>query len=51
MGCGDECPYVPGKRYLDWDVTDPADQPIETVRRVRDDIDERVAALLDELSS
>lgn len=46
MGCGDECPYVPGKRYEDWDVADPAGQPIEAVRAIRDDIQARVTALL-----
>ena len=35
MGCGDQCPYIPGKRYLDWDLTDPAGQPLDTVRTVR----------------
>lgn len=49
MGCGDACPIYPGKRYLDWEVDDPAGQPIETVRRIRDDIRARVAALLDEM--
>jgi arsenate reductase len=50
MGCGDECPYIPGKRYLDWDLHDPKGLPLEEVRRIRDDIAERVrelAALLD----
>jgi arsenate reductase len=51
MGCGDECPYYPGKRYDDWDLTDPAGQPLEVVRMVRDDIKSRVAALLDELGA
>ena len=46
MGCGDECPYFPGKRYEDWDVADPAGQPIEAVRDIRDDIQARVTALL-----
>ncbi len=46
MGCGDECPYVPGKRYEDWDVPDPDGQPIEAVRAIRDDIQARVTALL-----
>ncbi|MDQ4064557.1 MAG: arsenate reductase ArsC [Actinomycetota bacterium] len=46
MGCGDECPYVPGKRYEDWVVDDPAGQDIETTRRIRDDIEKRVRALL-----
>ncbi len=49
MGCGDACPLYPGKRYLDWEVDDPAGQPIDVVRRIRDDIDDRVRALLDEL--
>ena len=49
MGCGDECPFIPGKRYIDWDLPDPSGQPVETVRRTRDDIAGRVAALLDEL--
>ena len=46
MGCGDACPLFPGKRYEDWAVPDPADQPIETVRDIRDDIQARVTALL-----
>ena len=46
MGCGDECPYVPGKRYLDWELDDPAGQPIERVREVRDEIGRRVDALI-----
>jgi arsenate reductase len=49
MGCGDECPYIPGKRYIDWELPDPAGQPIETVRAVRDAIGSRVSALHDEL--
>lgn len=49
MGCGDACPVYPGKRYLEWQVDDPAGQPIEAVRRIRDDIRHRVAALLDAL--
>jgi arsenate reductase len=51
MGCGDECPFIPGKRYLDWDLQDPAGQPIETVRAVRADIERRVADLVTELSA
>jgi arsenate reductase len=51
MGCGDECPYYPGKRYDDWELTDPAGQPLEVVRTVRDDIRTRVTALLGELGS
>ncbi|MBB4935105.1 arsenate reductase [Lipingzhangella halophila] len=49
MGCGDTCPVFPGKRYLDWELDDPAGQPIEGVRPVRDEIGARVAALLREL--
>ena len=49
MGCGDTCPYFPGKRYLDWELTDPAGQPIEVVRAVRDDIRARVEVLVGEL--
>jgi arsenate reductase len=50
MGCGDACPYIPGKRYVDWDLDDPAGRPIETVRAIRDEIDRRVLALVDELA-
>jgi arsenate reductase len=50
MGCGDECPVVPGKRYVDWDLDDPAGRPLDDVRRIRDEIAERVGALLGELS-
>jgi len=46
MGCGDACPYIPGKRYLDWDLPDPAGRPVEDVRRIRDDIDLRVRSLV-----
>ena len=49
MGCGDECPFYPGKRYLDWELTDPAGRPIEEVRPVRDEIERRVRTLIDEL--
>jgi arsenate reductase (thioredoxin) len=49
MGCGDACPIYPGKRYEDWELQDPAGQPVEVVRRIRDDIDTRVQALLAEL--
>ena len=49
MGCGDACPYYPGKRYLDWDLEDPAGKSLATVRRIRDEIDDRVQALLREL--
>ena len=49
MGCGDTCPVLPGKRYEDWDLVDPAGQPIEVVRTVRDEIKSRVIALIDSL--
>ena len=49
MGCGDACPVFPGKRYEDWKLTDPAGQPVEVVRQVRDDIRARVAALVADL--
>lgn len=49
MGCGDACPYFPGKRYLDWELDDPAGQPLETVRTIRDEIRDRVETLLFEL--
>ncbi|HQK31619.1 MAG TPA: arsenate reductase ArsC [Phycicoccus sp.] len=49
MGCGDTCPYFPGKRYEDWEVADPAGQPIEVVREIRDDIQARVTTLLREI--
>ena len=48
MGCGDECPYIPGKRYIDWDLPDPKGRPIEEVRATRDDIASRVADLVAE---
>jgi arsenate reductase len=49
MGCGDTCPIFPGKRYEDWDLEDPAGKGIEVVRRVRDEIRDRVQALVDEV--
>lgn len=49
MGCGDTCPVYPGKRYVDWELDDPAGKPVEAVRPVRDDIERRVRALLEEL--
>lgn len=49
MGCGDTCPVFPGKRYLDWQLPDPAGQPVEKIRPIRDEIDARVRVLLDEL--
>jgi protein-tyrosine-phosphatase len=51
MGCGDECPYIPGKRYLDWDLPDPKGRPISEVRATRDEIERRVAALVGELDA
>lgn len=49
MGCGDACPVFPAKRYLDWDLADPAGRPVEEVRPIVDDIDRRARALLDDL--
>jgi protein-tyrosine-phosphatase len=49
MGCGDECPYVPGKRYVDWDLEDPKGRPLAAVRATRDEIARRVEALVAEL--
>jgi arsenate reductase len=49
MGCGDACPVFPGKRYLDWDLDDPAGRPLEEVRRIRDEVRRRVEGLLREL--
>lgn len=49
MGCGDSCPVYPGKRYVDWEIPDPAGRPIEEVRPIRDEIESRVEALLSEL--
>jgi arsenate reductase (thioredoxin) len=51
MGCGDACPFYPGTRYLDWELEDPAGKDLETVRRIRDDIERRVRALLVELTT
>lgn len=50
MGCGDACPFYPGKRYLDWQLDDPAGQGIDAVRPIREEIRRRVTALLDELN-
>ena len=50
MGCGDACPIYPGKRYEDWGLEDPAGKDLDTVRRIRDEIDRRVRALADELA-
>jgi protein-tyrosine-phosphatase len=49
MGCGDACPYIPGKRYIDWDLPDPKGRPISEVRTTRDDIDRRVKDLVQQL--
>ena len=51
MGCGDTCPHYPGKRYEDWELDDPAGQPLDAVRSIRDEIDNRVRALLEQLHS
>jgi arsenate reductase (thioredoxin) len=51
MGCGDECPYVPGKRYVDWELEDPKGRPVDEVRATRDDIARRVDALVAELDA
>jgi protein-tyrosine-phosphatase len=50
MGCGDTCPVFPGKRYLDWELPDPAGQGVEAVRPIRDEIEKRVRGLLDEIA-
>jgi arsenate reductase (thioredoxin) len=49
MGCGDACPFIPGKRYLDWDLPDPKGQPLDAVRATRDEIARRVTGLIAEL--
>jgi arsenate reductase len=46
MGCGDQCPFIPGKRYIDWELADPSGQPIERVREIRDEIAHRVVDLV-----
>lgn len=51
MGCGDECPYIPGKRYIDWDLPDPAGLPLEQVKTIRDDIVRRTADLVRDLDA
>jgi protein-tyrosine-phosphatase len=51
MGCGDACPYIPGKRYIDWELPDPKGRSVDEVRATRDDIARRVGALLDELDA
>ncbi|MFJ8946525.1 arsenate reductase ArsC [Streptomyces sp. NPDC102395] len=50
MGCGDTCPVFPGKRYLDWELPDPAGQGVEAVRPIRDEIEKRIRVLIDELA-
>ncbi len=49
MGCGDACPFYPGKRYVDWELDDPAGKPVEAVRSIRDAIEQRVRVLMAEL--
>jgi protein-tyrosine-phosphatase len=49
MGCGDACPYIPGKRYLDWELPDPKGQPLDAVRATREEIARRIEGLLSEL--
>lgn len=51
MGCGDACPYIPGKRYIDWNLDDPKGRPVDDVRTTRDDIEQRVNALIAELDA
>jgi arsenate reductase len=51
MGCGDACPFIPGKRYIDWNLPDPKGRPIADVRRLRDDIERRVVQLAHELDA
>jgi protein-tyrosine-phosphatase len=51
MGCGDACPFIPGKRYVEWELDDPKGRPVDEVRATRDAIEVRVRALLDELDA
>jgi protein-tyrosine-phosphatase len=51
MGCGDQCPYIPGTRYIDWDLPDPAGRPTDEVRATRDEIAQRVERLIEELDA
>jgi arsenate reductase (thioredoxin) len=51
MGCGDECPVYPGKRYLDWELADPAGKSLEEIRPIRDEIQRRIGLLMNELAS
>jgi protein-tyrosine-phosphatase len=50
MGCGDQCPYIPNKRYIDWDLPDPSGQPVERVREIRDEINQQITVLINDLS-
>jgi arsenate reductase (thioredoxin) len=49
MGCGDECPFIPGTRYIEWELPDPKGQPVDEVRKIRDQIQHRVASLLEQI--
>ena len=51
MGCGDRCPYIPGVRYIDWDLADPSGRPLDEVRAIRDDIERRVTQLVADLDA
>jgi arsenate reductase (thioredoxin) len=51
MGCGDQCPFIPGKRYIDWDLPDPKGKPVDEVRHTRNEIDRRVHQLVAELDA
>jgi arsenate reductase len=51
MGCGDECPFIPGTRYIDWDLPDPAGRPVDEVRATRDEINRRIEELVAELDA
>jgi arsenate reductase len=51
MGCGDACPYIPGKRYIDWDLPDPTGQPLQAIRATREDIQQKVTALAADLDT
>ena len=51
MGCGDKCPYIPGKRYIDWDLPDPKGQAVAEVRATREEIARRIAGLLEDLDA
>jgi arsenate reductase len=51
MGCGDQCPYIPGKRYIDWDLEDPHGRSLADVRRIRDDVAQRIETLTKDLDA